>query len=460
MSLFRKLGAVSAALLCGAIAAQGQSNIISALVAVTNAAGTTNGQTIIVNGDSRMWTNSVQSASQIFTNSTAAGAATNMFLAFADAPFSKVSMTWAASNAVNLVAAPGGAMSVALSLGWGLVTLSTNALTNAIPLRLPVTVESPANRTNLASMLAAALQYSTNALPSTAAFWTNFAAASNNLAGTFTGYLTNCQNYGTVPMASPIQNVASSEAFGIGAQALGTYSVGVGDSCISGTNAVAVGYSAWAGLNATHGTAVGSGSTVYGRDGTALGFYASAGSNAVALGQYASAAANSVVLGGPGTTNVSSPGVYAGNGGLLTNLNGAAIQAATITNAALANNLSLTGMVSHVGDVSFANYALSSLANGNNADLAVTTNTFVNVSGPTGVFTICGIANGRDGKLLILVNRTGQVMTVANDSGVDAIAANRIYTSTGAPVVAANANCSAIFIYSGSASRWILVSLQ
>ncbi len=78
------------------------------------------------------------------------------------------------------------------------------------------------------------------------------------------------------------------------------------------------------------------------------------------------------------------------------------------------------------------------------------------MSGPSAAFTVNGLDGqpNRDGKFLLLLNYTGQNMTIAHDSGVDPVAGNRIYTMTGADV-ATTGNGSAILIYSASASRWI-----
>jgi hypothetical protein len=67
------------------------------------------------------------------------------------------------------------------------------------------------------------------------------------------------------------------------------------------------------------------------------------------------------------------------------------------------------------------------------------------------------MAGGRDGKFLILLNQTGQNMTVAHDSGTDPTAANRIYSMTGADQTTTG-NGAATFIYSAAAARWIMIS--
>lgn len=111
-------------------------------------------------------------------------------------------------------------------------------------------------------------------------------------------------------------------------------------------------------------------------------------------------------------------------------------------------------------DVSFSRRALTSLANGNNAGVPVGTNVFVEVSGPTTNFTINGIDAGgaqRDGKWIWIVNRTGWPMSIANDSGIEPVAANRIYsggniTFTGNPQIA-------LLNYHGNSQHWLLWTL-
>jgi len=113
-------------------------------------------------------------------------------------------------------------------------------------------------------------------------------------------------------------------------------------------------------------------------------------------------------------------------------------------------------------DISFARYPITSLANGNNAAVPVGTNVFIEVSGPSASFTINGIAAAnaqRDGKIIYIVNQTGQDMTIAHQSGTDPTAANRIITMTGADR-ATTGNGAATLIYSGAASRWLLISFD
>ena len=94
--------------------------------------------------------------------------------------------------------------------------------------------------------------------------------------------------------------------------------------------------------------------------------------------------------------------------------------------------------------------------NGANNNIATTTTEarFIRISGPTAAFSISGIANGINGKTVILYNSVAFDMTITNDA--TSTAANRILTLTGADVVLTGVS-SATFIYNLTDARWILV---
>lgn len=98
------------------------------------------------------------------------------------------------------------------------------------------------------------------------------------------------------------------------------------------------------------------------------------------------------------------------------------------------------------------------LSNGLNSNITIpAASGFARVGGPTGGFSIGGLTNGVDGKLLIFANLTAQQMTIVQESG-SSTATNRIATLTGADVVLRSGQSCATFIYSGTDSRWLLVS--
>ena len=74
-----------------------------------------------------------------------------------------------------------------------------------------------------------------------------------------------------------------------------------------------------------------------------------------------------------------------------------------------------------------------SLVNGANQNVNIGDSGVIRIIGPTAAFSIGGFAAGIDGRELIILNPTGQTMTINHmDSG--STAANRITTATGSPV--------------------------
>ena len=485
---------------------------ITALVAVTNAAGTTNGQTITVNSSVRTWTNNViVAASQILTNYAAATAKTNLYNQIALNPFASVSLVNVQSTNFNLVATAGAALTVTLSAGWGTVTYSTQVVTALIAVRIPIESEpSAAQRTNIISELQSALAGTRN----TNVFYESSPAVANlvgltnvqtvagaksftNLAGVWSGIisntpaisgtikaLTNGVIYGSsisnaTAIGGNVKNLTNgeyyspslhsptmtnganygnafrsfgsgngSEQYGLDATATNNFATALGNSALAGgQGSTTIGFSAW-GLN-NNDSAFGASANALGTNSTAIGANATVNFtyiNSTALGQSSTVTRTNQVRLGTATEQVSVPGTLVVNGG-------AAI-------VGLVTNLMTTG-TNAFSDIAFRRFAITSLANGNNAGIIVGTNTFVEVSGPSAAFTINGITGSpnRDGHYLIIVNQTTFNMTIAHDSGVDATAGNRIYCMTGADR-ATTGNGAAILIYSAAASRWILISLD
>lgn len=98
------------------------------------------------------------------------------------------------------------------------------------------------------------------------------------------------------------------------------------------------------------------------------------------------------------------------------------------------------------------------LANGANNDVAIGNGLFFKVSGPSGAFSVTGIAGGADGRRLTILNRTGQNMTIANEN-VSSIASNRIVTLTGADI-ASTTDSLVELVYDSDAQRWTVTSSQ
>jgi hypothetical protein len=458
-------------------------DLVTATVTVTNTAGTTNGQTLTVNANVRTWTNSVViPGSQILTNATIGGAATNLFNQVANNPFTGLSFARSGTNGITLQTAPGGALSVSLSAGWGTVSLSTNTLTNAVVVSIPTSNQSAQEQTNINSGLVAAISdaSNTNAIPATAYAVSNLVnlSTAQTVTGVKTfsgtgglngnvGNLTNGSflnpvtlNLTNTGLAISSQGAASfSEQFGTGAQALGIGSIAVGQNATSSVfsiNGAAIGNLAYA--DQTGDLAVGTLARATGNSSTAIGYGAQATEiSASAFGQAAVSAYQFSTAVGSGASADRVHQLKLGTSSEDVDIPGPLTPRSGVSN--LWTRVGSTNTFPAGSDIALGRYALTSLANGNNAAIVAGTNVFVQVSGPTGAFAINGIAGGRDGKFLILLNRTGQNMTIAHDSGVDPTAANRIYTMTGADR-ATTGDGAALLIYSAADSRWILLNLD
>jgi hypothetical protein len=102
--------------------------------------------------------------------------------------------------------------------------------------------------------------------------------------------------------------------------------------------------------------------------------------------------------------------------------------------------------------------ALTSLANGNNADVNLYSYTTYEVTtGPTAAFAICGIVAGVDGEIKIIRNKTAYDMTIAHESGVEATATRRIVTNTAADVTTTAGGCVTLQ-YSTNTNRWEMIA--
>jgi hypothetical protein len=273
--------------------------------------------------------------------------------------------------------------------------------------------------------------------------------------------MTNGQNWGN-PFSSPgIGNY--SEQFGANAQATNTYSTAFGNSALAWGNASsAFGYSAEA--TGPRSTAIGNDAVATSESTVSVGFSSFAiASNSTALGASAQVAGKNSTAVGYGAQAVADNQVVIGSGTISTRITGQFGVGYGATFGQGITNLILTGTNSLPAgsDISFGRYANTSLANSNNAAVLIGTNVFVQVSGPTDSFNLCGLdgAPNRDGKLAIILNLTGYNMHIEHESGVEPTAANRIISLTGASRVS-DGNCSATFIYSGASSRWILLSFE
>ena len=133
-----------------------------------------------------------------------------------------------------------------------------------------------------------------------------------------------------------------------------------------------------------------------------------------------------------------------------------------IGNENIAGIKTFTNSISVTQNQFFPVVSLSLTAGGANDDVVIGNGTFFRVTlVGTGNFTVSGFAGGADGRRIIVFypNTTGDRMTIVNDA--TSVAANRIYTCTSGNILtAAGTGSRGIFefIYSGTDSRWILIS--
>jgi|SRR5580765_3543797 len=147
---------LSILILCLACLSAGASTFITATVALTNTIwGTSNYNTLTVNGNTRHFTNQVADAStQILTNTTQSGSAANLLNQIATFPFSGVGLGQTAATNVVLKSAADTALTVSVSSGWATVAYVTNSFGTNISVVVP-DVYTPQQKTNVYSGLMA-----------------------------------------------------------------------------------------------------------------------------------------------------------------------------------------------------------------------------------------------------------------------------------------------------------------
>lgn len=459
---------------------------VTVTIAVTNAPAT--GATLVGNGNTRTWTNVTTSAT-IATNLASIAvnhSTTNLFLALAAYPFTgpRPTLAWLRTNAITLEGPYGGAMVFTAAGGWAQITSATQSTDNAYTARWPAGGMLSTVASNQFSAFVEGINtWATNTFNTNAWALTNYldvgpdthiltagkqvhngifsnitahivgGTMSNVIGHTITitnlsvpGTGTSSMKIGASSVASGTASIAvgnsssaseqNAAAFGRAALASGTGSTALGNSAnAAAVDSTALGNGATLLSAATNGTAVGEGALVYGWRGSAFG------SDAFA------SASNSMVI-GPGVTASEANLALIGGEGQFVRIN-TWLDATTLTNSYLRGT-------NRIEALSFPVYSISSLANGNNVAVPAT-NSYIRFTGTiTANSTLCGLAGAQDdGRLLLLENRTGYTLTLANESGVDPTPANRIATATGSDTDLANL-ASAILIRDASASRWRL----
>ena len=139
---------------------------ITAFITVTNPAGTTNGQTITVNGGVRTWTNNFSYPPiQIPMATNQLLSASNLAIDFAMYPAASVSTIWNKTNTVIMSSRFGANLSVSISSGWGTLTTTTNGTANSSFVRVPPSSYDLYGQTNILNGLCAWLSLVTVTTP-------------------------------------------------------------------------------------------------------------------------------------------------------------------------------------------------------------------------------------------------------------------------------------------------------
>ena len=373
------------------------------IITITNAPA--NANTITINGTTLTWkTTVVTPSTEIAIGADSGTAATNLFRHLASYQLSgPVTLDFTAPNIVKVQGASGQSMSASLSAAYGTVGTSAKTDTPLAIVRVPFSSEPAVPQTNNPTLLVQGMEtYSQAAFTAGTALVANLVQTTGN------------------------QTVAGNKTI------TGTTTVS-GELTFSSTSPYFQFYDSDGAADAKY-------TVVSGNElGMGFSFY----NDALTTPHLAFYIARSGAI--PTSVTFISPVIATTFQGILTN--------SVVKQITLAETNYSTGIFGHTR----ANN--TSLANGNNATIDFGAKVFVKIkAGPTGAFAICGIAGGADGRELILYNATGQNMTIANDSGVEPTAANRIYTNTGADLTATTGNGMVRLIYDSEDSRWIVVS--
>jgi hypothetical protein len=108
------------------------------------------------------------------------------------------------------------------------------------------------------------------------------------------------------------------------------------------------------------------------------------------------------------------------------------------------------------GDVAYRQNTVI-LVNGANNNVDPGKYSFIKVTGPVAAFSISGFTGGVDGKIITVLNLTGQDMTISNLTGSSLV--NRINTLSGADITT-TANGSVTMQYSAADSRWMVIAVR
>lgn len=133
---------------------------------------------------------------------------------------------------------------------------------------------------------------------------------------------------------------------------------------------------------------------------------------------------------------------------------------AVYTNALFLGSNIVSGPAAFRNRVIYPRRGVGTIAAGANAAVPLGTNVWCELSGNTSAATLAGLDGqpNADGDFKLITYNEAYELTVANESGLEPVPANRILTPTGGDIESAGP-CALSFIYSSAAGRWRLLQM-
>jgi hypothetical protein len=107
------------------------------------------------------------------------------------------------------------------------------------------------------------------------------------------------------------------------------------------------------------------------------------------------------------------------------------------------------------GSTAFREGTALALANGVNTNVVLSDYSLFRLSGPTAAFSITGFTQGKDGRVLTLINSTAHVLTLTHQSTSDL---NKQINTGGSNIVVPANNGVVTFIYNATLEKWVVTN--
>lgn len=443
------------------IVGQAASYVITATVTITNTPA--NNDTLVVNAVTRTWKTSVTTpATQIAIGTGIGGNATNLYNHVAAYGFTgPLILARSSTNAITLKGAVDQALTLSSSGTWATITYATNTVTQSWAVTVPRAAYGTATlRTNIASEAVTLL--------------------STDSTNSFT-MGTAMQHFVDTESAQTLSNKTISS---VGTQISGKLTnVTIRSAFLTSYTTNSIGPSGYNGIYFED--VLGAQYYLIAPDssGRASLYDASVTNYPTTPAQFAPDPANllnvliaSNTFGGKAHANswtgtneftritnstiVGSALQYASQiSGTITAITNGYWLSGGLTNASSTNTtLYLTNKVS--GHLGYTRVNQTTMTSGNNAGVDFGDTAFAKITASTGAAaTLCGIANGWNGRKLVVWNSTGYDMYISHNSGVEPTSSNRIYTPGSASITVSSPG-SAEFLYDSESSKWLLINYR